>query len=144
MSPPAPPALRLTLTPAPAWAALIVVVHAAAALAALIWLPALGAAAVCLGLGLSAWRGASAAMLHGPHAVRAVSLGPDGAATYVDGHGEWRAASVGGAATIGPRFAVLRLRDGRDRRDLVLLPGSLRADELRRARTWIRWRLSGL
>jgi hypothetical protein len=142
LNPPAPSTLRLTLAPAPAWAALIAAVHAAAALAAITWLPGPGAALVCAGLALSAWRGGSAALLRGSQAVRAVELRGDGSAAILDAHGEWHPAAVNGAASLGHWCAALRLRTCGARRDVMLVPGALAADAFRRARVWVRWRLS--
>jgi hypothetical protein len=144
LSPHPASALRLSLTPARGWAALIAAVHTGAAVAALVWLPAPGAAAACAGLALSGWRAVSSALLRGPQAVRAIELRADGSAAYADAHGEWRAATVAATALLGHRYAALRLRAGRDRRDVALVPGSLSADGFRHARTWLRWRLPGL
>jgi hypothetical protein len=132
--------VRVVLTPARGWAAAVAAVHALAIGAGALWLPAPAAALVCAGLALSGWRGVEAALLRGPRAVRELELRADGTAAFVDGHGEWKPAAVEGAASLGHRFAALRLRAGHERRDVVLVPGAAAPAELRRARVWARLR----
>jgi hypothetical protein len=134
----------LALRPAPGWATLLLALHVGAAAAALAWLPLVGAVAACAGLGLSAWRAVSSALLRGPHAVRALDLNADGSAFFVDGAGERHAATIAGSTSLGHRFAALRLQAAGQRRDVALVPESLSAEAFRHARTWLRWRLSGL
>jgi len=141
LSPRPPAAIRLVLAPARAWAAAVSAVHGAAAVAAILWLPGAAAAAACAGLALSGWLGTGSALLRGPHAVREVELRADGSAAFVDARGEWQSAVVESAASLGHRFAALRLRAGAARRSIVLVPGAVDPDAFRRARVWLRWRL---
>ena len=133
--------VRVALTPARAWAGLIVGVHALAATAAVAVLPAVAAFPVIAGLLVTGWAGVSGALVRGPYAVRELELRADGTAAYVDADGEWREASVVGAATLGHRLAALRLRSSGKRRAVLLVPGAADADSFRRARVWARWRL---
>jgi hypothetical protein len=133
--------VRLALTPARGWAALVLLVHALATFAALVWLPAVAAGCVAAGLAVSAWHGLSAALLRGPRAVREVCLRSDGSAAYRDGTGAWQAASVAASASLGHRFAALQLGSGRARRSVILVPGAVDVEAFRRARVWARWGL---
>jgi hypothetical protein len=140
LSPPAEAVVHLVLAPARGWAALVGVVHAAAMIAALAWMPVAAGVMVALGLAVSGALGVRTALLRGRQAVRAVDLRADGSAAWIDGEGEWRSATVEGAASLGHRFTALRLRAGRDRRSVVLVPGAVDAAAFRRARVWARWR----
>lgn len=129
--------VRLTLSPARGWAALVFLVHALAALAALAFLPVAAAVLVVAGLVLSGWLGIAAALVRGPHAVREMHLRLDGSAAYLDGSGLWRETPGASAAILGHRLAAFGL--GRARRSVVLVPGAVEADAFRRARVWARW-----
>ncbi len=133
--------VRIVLAPARAWAAVIGCVHLLAGAAAAAFLPVPAAGLVVTGLAVTGWLGVSGALLCGPHALREVELRADGTAACVDGHGEWRDATVAGAATLGHRLAALRLDVSGRRRAVVLVPGAVDADAFRRARVWARWRL---
>jgi hypothetical protein len=120
---------------------LVVLVHAAAAATAMVFLPASAAVPVIAGLVGTAWVGVSGALVRGRYAVREVELRADGTAAYVDGDGEWHEATVAGAATLGHSLAALRLRAAGMQRAVVLVPGAADPDAFRRARVWTRWRL---
>jgi hypothetical protein len=138
-----PAVVRVVLAPARAWAAMVAVVHGLAMAAAIRWLPLPAAVLVCAGLAVSGWHGIASALLRGPHAVREIELRSDGSAAYVDGFGEWKSAGVDGAASLGHRFAALRLRAGKERRNVILVHGAASPADLRRARVWARLRLPG-
>jgi hypothetical protein len=133
--------VRVVLAPASAWAALVASVHLLALAAAVAFLPASAAAFVVAGLGLTGWAGVSGALVRGPYAVREIELRADGTAAFVDGDGEWREATVAGAAILGHRLAALRLDAAGRRRAVVLVPGAADPVAFRRTRVWTRWRL---
>lgn len=92
----------------------------------------LALAAAALGLGMQAWRRASAPM--------PLRIAADGRLQCRDGTGEWRAAEVLGDSFVSTGLIVLRYRvEGQPVRCMTLLPDSADADALRRLRVSLRW-----
>jgi hypothetical protein len=115
---------------------------AGAALAcAWISLPGLAFAPLATGIVLAwVWHCAQALQRSGS-AMRALELKAEGAVRWQDGSGEWRDAEILSGSYVSGWLLVLILRGGGRRRSLVLLPDAAAADDLRRLRVWLRWRL---
>ncbi len=128
-------ALRLALSPSPRLAALIVAVHAAAALSAwavLPGVPAILAAAALLALGLAAaW---SRALLRSPSSVRALELGEPGIVVDLAGGERLQ-------ATVSPRRyvtgALVALPVGG--RTILVTRDMLGSQAFRLLRIWALW-----
>jgi len=117
---------------------------AAAALAcAWIGLPRLALAPVAAGITLAwVWHFAQA-MQRSPSALHTLELNAAGGARYEDGEGRWREAEVLPDSYVSTWLIVVILGiNGRRDRSLVLLPDAATAEELRRLRTWLRWRFA--
>ncbi|MBE0624994.1 MAG: hypothetical protein IH606_09300, partial [Burkholderiales bacterium] len=72
-----------------------------------------------------------------------LELNAAGDARCEDGLGQWREARVLPGSYVSGWLIVLVLGAGGKRgRPLVLLPDSAAAEDLRRLRVWLRWRLS--
>ena len=131
-------ALRLELKPSPALAALIIVMHGAAATAAYIAVPgALAAllAAMLLVLGIAAaW---SRALLGNPGSIRAIEIGPEQPLIELAG-GERFAAEVAPRHYVS-RFIVILPLVSPLRRTLLVTGDMLAAEEFRRLRIWTLW-----
>jgi hypothetical protein len=116
---------------------------AAAALACTwISLPRLAFLPVATGIALTwIWHLGPALQL-GRRAVRALELRAGGDARWQDGSGQWNEAEVRPGAYVSNWLMVVNLctRGGRGR-SVVLLPDCAAAEELRRLRVWLRWRL---
>lgn len=116
---------------------------AGAALAcARISLPDLAFLPVAAGIALAwAWHLAQA-LQRGKHPLRALELRTKDSARWQDGSGQWQEAEVLPSSYTSDWLVVVNLR-GSDRRHraLVLLPDCAAAEELRRLRVWLRWRL---
>jgi len=131
-------ALRLALKPSPALAALIIVAHGAAALAAYIAAPgAMTAllAAMLLMLGVAAaW---SRALLRNPGSIRALEIGA--AQPVVElATGERFTAEVAPRHYVS-RFLVILPLVSPFRRTLLVTGDMLEPDEFRRLRIWTLW-----
>ena len=116
---------------------------AAVALAcAWISLPAPAFPPLAAGIGLAwAWHGAQA-LQRGPRALRALELQAEGGVRWRDGLGQWQDGEILAESYESRWLIVVVLgAGGRRRRSLVLLPDAAAADELRRLRVWLRWRL---
>jgi hypothetical protein len=115
---------------------------AGAALAcAWISLPPLAFAPVAAGIALAwAWHLAQA-LQRGTASVRALELAAGGDARWQDGTGQWHLAEILPDSYVSDWLVVVNLRAGGARRALVLLPDCAVAEELRRLRVWLRWRL---
>ena len=89
-----------------------------------------------------AWIWHLAPALHrGRRGVRALELGAKGDARWQDGSGTWHEAAVQPGSYVSTWLVVVNLGRGRRDPSLLLLPDSAAADELRRLRVWLRWRL---
>lgn len=116
---------------------------AGAALAcAWIGLPGSAFPPVALGIVL-AWGWHLAHTLQEKSALRTLELNAAGGARFQDGLGQWQEARVLPGSYVSGWLIVVNLGKGGKRgRSLVLLPDSAAAEELRRLRVWLRWRLS--
>ena len=117
---------------------------AGAALAsAWIGLPGLAFPPVAAGIALAwAWHLAQA-LQRGRSAMRALELNAQGGARYRDGLERWHETEIlPGSYVSGWLIVVILGASGRRRRSLVLLPDAAAAEELRRLRAWLRWRLA--
>lgn len=100
-------------------------------------LPGLAFAPLAAGIAL-AWAAQLAqALQRGERAARALQLGGQGPARWQDGSGQWQEAEILPGSYVSDWLIVLNMRN----RSLVLLPDCAPADELRRLRVWLRWRL---
>jgi hypothetical protein len=117
---------------------------AGAALAcAWISLPQLAFAPMAAGIAL-AWAWHLTRALHWRRsAIRTLELSATGAVRCQDGLGQWRDGEILAGSYVSRWLivAVLGSGDGR-RHSLVLLPDCAAAEELRRLRVWLRWRLT--
>ena len=116
---------------------------AAAALAcAWISLPRLAFPPVAAGIALAwAWHLAQA-LQRGAGSVRALELAAKGDARWQDGSGQWHEADILPSSYVSSWLVVVNLGAGGARgRSVVLLPDCAVAEELRRLRVWLRWRL---
>ncbi len=116
---------------------------AGAALAcAWIALPGVAFLPVATGIALAwAWHLAQV-LQRGRRAVRVLELGADGGARWQDGSGQWREAEILPGSYVSGWLVVVNLGgSGRHAGPLVLLPDCAGAEELRRLRVWLRWRL---
>jgi hypothetical protein len=115
--------------------------HALAAWAALVALPATAALVCVLGITLSAGACVSAVLQRSRRAVRELTLRPDGGATWRDRDGVWHDVHEVTGGVIAPRLAVLGLReDGRRTRRVLLMPDAIESDAFRELSVWLRWR----
>jgi hypothetical protein len=116
---------------------------AGAALAcAWISLPTLAFPPVAAGIAL-AWAWHLAQALHRTAGtVCALELAAEGNARWQDGSGQWYEAEILPSSYVSSWLVVVNLgAGGGRRRSLVLLPDCAAADDLRRMRVWLRWRL---
>jgi hypothetical protein len=140
-----PRSLRLELTPSPLLASLIVGLHAAAAVSAILVVPghaglALGAALLALGLA-AAW---ARALMRSSGAVRAIELEGPNAATLELASGERLPAKVAERRYVS-RFLVNLPILAPARRTLLVTPDMLGIDSFRRLRIWALWgKLAGV
>jgi hypothetical protein len=106
-------------------------------------LPPPAFAPVATGIVLAwAWHFAQS-LQRGRPGIRTLELNTTGGARCLNGLGQWRDAEVLPGSYVSRWLIVLILGiEGRRRRSLVLLPDSAAADDLRRLRAWLRWRLT--
>ena len=136
------PTLTVSLRPSRILAVCLTAVAGAALGCAWISLPwpafAPVAAGVVLGL---AWHVAQALQL-GRGSVHALELAAKGDARWQDGSGRWHEAEVLPSSYVSDWLVVVNLNAGARRgQSLVLLPDCAVAEDLRRLRVWLRWRL---
>jgi hypothetical protein len=82
------------------------------------------------------------ALQHGRRAVRALELGATGQARWQDASEQWNEARIQPGSYVSSWLVVVNLGvPGGRGRSLVLLPDCAAAEELRRLRVWLRWRL---
>ncbi len=118
---------------------------AAAALAcAWISLPSLAFPPIAAGIALAwAWH-LGQALQWSAGTVRALELAAKGDARWQDGSGQWHEAEILPNSYVSDWLVVVNLGAGGGGgrgRSLVLLPDCAVAEELRRLRVWLRWRL---
>ena len=79
----------------------------------------------------------------GRRAVRVLEVTENGDARWQDGLGQWNEAEIQSGSYVSNWLIVVNLgTPGRRGRALVLLPDCAAAEELRRLRVWLRWRLA--
>jgi len=131
--------VRLELRASHALAAVLVLVHATAAGCLLLVVPGyagIGLALLVLALGAFAAR--DRALLRALASVRALELGPDGAATLELVDGRRLPAQVGQRRHVGPWWVTLPLSKG-PRRTLLVTRGMLSPAHFRVLRLWALW-----
>jgi len=109
------------------------------------WIGLPGAAFPPVALGIVfAWAWHLARTLQqGRSGLRALELNATGAVRCQDGLGQWQETRVLPGSYVSAWLIVMNLdKDGKRGYSLVLLPDSAAAEELRRLRAWLRWRLS--
>ena len=115
---------------------------AAAALAcAWISLPALAFAPIAAGMVLAWGWHCAQALQWVAGAARALELRSQGGVRLQDGRGAWQEAEILADSYVSGWIIVVNLASGGGRRSLVLLPDAAAAEDLRRLRVWLRWRL---
>lgn len=115
---------------------------AAALVCSWIGLPRLGFPPVAAGIAIAWVWHLAPALLRGRRAVRALEVGAKGDARWLDASGQWNEAEIQRGSYVSNWLVVVYLgAPGRHGRSLVLLPDSAAAEELRRLRVWLRWRL---
>jgi len=134
--------LTVTLRPSPILALALTLMAAVALACAWISLPGLALAPVAAGI-LLAWALHFAqALQRGKHAARALELGSQSRGRWQDRSGHWREAEILPDSYASDWLVVVNMRgNGWHGRSLVLLPDCAAAEELRRLRVWLRWRL---
>ena len=83
------------------------------------------------------------ALQRGSSALRTLELSSGGGARCEEGSGRWFEAEILPGSYVSSWLIVLSLgARGASRRSLMLLPDAADAEELRRLRVWLRWRLT--
>jgi hypothetical protein len=134
--------LTVSLRPSRILALSLTVMAAAALACAWISLPLLAFPPVAAGIALAwAWHVAQV-LQRGAGTVHALELDAKGEARWQDGSGQWHEAEILPSSYVSDWLVVVNLGAGGARgRSLVLLPDCAVAEELRRLRVWLRWRL---
>jgi len=82
------------------------------------------------------------ALQRGARGVRALELSADGNARWQDGSGLWHSAQILPSSYVSGWLVVMNLGGSAPAaRPVVLLPDCAAAEDLRRLRVWLRWRL---
>ena len=136
--------LTVSLRPSRVLSLSLTAAAGAAAGCAWISLPLLAFAPVAAGIAL-AWAWHIARILQRrPGSVHALELAAQGNARWQDGSGQWHEAEILPSSYVSGWLVVMNLSGGGGRRrSVVLLPDSVVAEEMRRLRVWLRWRLGG-
>ena len=134
--------LTVSLRPSRVLALCLTVMAGAALACAWISLPLLALAPVAAGIALAwAWHLAQA-LQRGAGTARALELAAKGDVRWQDGSGQWHEAEILPSSYVSDWLVVVNLgAAGARGRSLVLLPDCAVAEELRRLRVWLRWRL---
>ncbi len=134
--------LTVKLEPSRLLALVLALMAGAALMCAWISLPVLAFAPVAIGIVLAGASQLAQALQWGGRAARALELSEHGAPRWQDASGEWHEAEILPGSYASNWLVLVNLgASGRRERSLVLLPDSAAAEELRRLRTWLRWRL---
>jgi toxin CptA len=82
------------------------------------------------------------ALLRSPQSVVAMEIGDDGKIAFQTRDGRWRAASLRQSCFVSPWLTIVNLNpeNARWSRNVVIMPDSLREDEFRQLRVWLRWK----
>lgn len=134
--------LTVSLRPSRILALALTLMAGAALVCAWISLPGLALVPVTAGISL-AWASYLAqALQRGKRAARALELGEQGLARWQDGSGHWQETEILPSSYASNWLVVVNMGgSGWRGRSLVLLPDCAAAEELRRLRVWLRWRL---
>jgi hypothetical protein len=139
------PSLRLRIAPSPLLAIVLLLAHAAAIACAARylpgwWLPALASLAIA---GSLVFHVRQDALQLSSHAVTGLLLKNDGQCELTLRNGETLAGSIEGSTFVTPQLTVVNVRPGGQgrRRSVILVPGRAPAEDLRRARVWLRHRV---
>jgi hypothetical protein len=134
--------LTVFLRPSRILAVCLTIMATAALACAWISLPPLAFAPVAAGIALAwAWHLAQA-LQRGAGTMHRLELTGQGDARWQDGSGQWHEAEILPSSYVSDWLVVVNLgATGARGRSLVLLPDCAVADELRRLRVWLRWRL---
>ena len=134
--------LTVTLRPSRALALALTLMAGAALACAWISLPRIAFLPAATGIALAWIWHLAPALQRGRRAVHALELRAEGEARWQDGSGQWNEAQIQAGAYVSNWLVVVNLcMPGRRGRYLVLLPDCAAAEELRRLRVWLRWRL---
>ena len=134
--------LSVTLRPSRILALALTLMAGTALACSWIGLPGLAFAPVAAGIALAWASHVAQALQRGKRAARALELDARGSARWQDGSGLWQEAEVLPSSYASDWLVVVNLRgSGQRGRSLVLLPDCAAAEELRRLRVWLRWRL---
>lgn len=82
------------------------------------------------------------ALLRSPQSVVAMEIGNDGKIAFQTRDGRWRAASLRQNNFVSPWLTIVSLNpeNARWSRNVVIMTDSLREDEFRQLRVWLRWK----
>ncbi|MCC7484799.1 MAG: hypothetical protein IT529_07380 [Burkholderiales bacterium] len=134
---------RVRVGPSVLLAAMLLLIHAGAALS--IWLVPLAVTAKAVLTGAIfaslAWMEWSRAALRGAVAIVELETKDAGTLAFRERAGRWREAEILGSSYVSPWLTVLNLGAGGARRPrhVVLVPDNVDASEFRRLRAWLRW-----
>lgn len=137
--------LKISLKPSRRLAATLVVVHLAAA-AAIFAVEIRIVLKVAVALMIAA---SCAAYLYGPvllrnaEAIVELEIGEGAALSFQTRRGEWREGALLGSSFVAPYLTVLNIAVPERwlARHVVILPDGIDAEEFRRLRVWLRWRV---
>jgi toxin CptA len=137
--------LKISLQPSRLLATLLIAAHIGAIALALVvdiplWLKVVAATALMIQCVLLACR---QALLLGEDSALALEVTSDHQLNLQTRAAGWSEFEVLGTTYVTPYLTVLNLRrrDERRTRHLTLLPDSLRADDFRKLRVWLRWKI---
>ena len=135
--------LTLSLKPSRMLALALTLMAGAALACAWISLPGLAFLPAAAGITLVWASQVAHALQRGKRAAHALELDAQGHARWQDGSGLWQEAEILPSSYASDWLVIVNLRaSGRRGCSLVLLSDSAAADELRRLRVWLRWRLA--
>lgn len=134
--------LTVSLRPSRVLALALTLVAGAALACTWLSLPRLAFLPAAAGIAMAWIWHLAPALQRGRRAVRALQLAGNGDARWQDGSGLWNEAAIQPGSYVSNWLVVVNLgTPGRRGRSLVLLPDAATAEELRRLRVWLRWRL---
>ena len=105
-------------------------------------LPRLAFAPIAAGISFAWVWHLARALQRGRSALRTLELNDTGGARSQDGLGHWQETEILPGSYVSGWLIVLILGAGGRRRSLVLLPDAAAAEDLRRLRVWLRWRVA--
>ncbi|MGP1681757.1 MAG: protein YgfX [Giesbergeria sp.] len=135
--------LTVCLRPSRVLALALTVMAGTALACAWISLPTPAFLPAAAGIGLAWGWHFALALQRGSSGLRTLELNAAGGARCQDALGQWHETEVlPGSYVSGCLIVVILGASGRRRRSLVLLPDAAAAEDLRRLRVWLRWRLA--